>query len=203
MKIGDIITFGKYNWLVLAVKDGKALIITESIIEHRSYHESYVPVTWAESSIRKYLNVDFYHSFQEEYQKRICLTKNQNPDNTWYGTSGGIDTEDFIFLLSMEEIVCKYFGDSSDKLFHPGKKQRYWFERKDFNNSKRIAKLLWNQEQVWWWWTRTPGRVGVKAVYIHGDGNIGIQGNNILKGNIADGRCTGGVRPAMWIQIGN
>lgn len=135
--------------------------------------------------------------------RKGSLTKNQNPDNTWYGTSGGIDTEDFIFLLSMEEIVCKYFGDSSDKLFHPGKKQRYWFERKDFNNSKRIAKLLWNQEQVWWWWTRTTGRVGVKAVYIHGDGNIGIQGNNILKGNIADGRCTGGVRPAMWIQIGN
>jgi hypothetical protein len=104
-------------------------------------------------------------------------------------------------LLSMEEIVCKYFGDSSEKLYNPGKKQRYWFERKDINNSKRIARLQWNKEQVWWWWTRSPDRVGVKAVYIHGDGNIGIQGNNILKGNIADGCCTGGVRPALWIRI--
>lgn len=87
-----------------------------------------------------------------------------------------------------------------EKLYNPGKKQRYWFERKDINNNNRIAKLQWNTEQVWWW-TRSPGRVGVKSVYIHGDGNIGIQGNNILKGNVADGCCTGGVRPALWIKM--
>ena len=66
----------------------------------------------------------------------------------------------------MEEIVCNYFGDSSEKLYIPGKKQRYWFERKDINNSKRIARLQWKKEQVRWWWTRSPDRVGVKAVYI-------------------------------------
>jgi len=103
-------------------------------------------------------------------------------------------------LLSTEEIVCKYSGDSSEKLYKPGKNQRYWFERKDINNSKRIAKLQDNKEQVWWW-TRYQGRVGIKAVYVHGDGNIGSQGNNILKGNIADGCCTGEIRPVLWIKI--
>lgn len=44
--------------------------------------------------------------------------------------------------------------------------------------------------------TRSPGRVGVNAVYVHGDENIGIQGNNIKIGNAADGKCLGGVRPA-------
>lgn len=151
--------------------------------------------------MREYLNVDFYNAFDDVEQRRICSTINQNLDNQWYGTKGGIDTKDHIFLLSMEEIVCKYFGDSSEKLYNPGRKQRYWFERKDINNGKRMARLQKNKEQIWWWWTRTPGRVGVKAVYIHGDGNIGIQGNNILKGNIADGCCTGGVRPALWIKI--
>jgi len=97
-------------------------------------------------------------------------------------------------------VVCQYFGDSSSKLKNPGKNQRYWFERKDENNSKRIAKLL-GKEWSWWWWLRSPGRVNVKAVYIHGDGNIGIQGNNILKGNINDGECTGGVRPALWLKL--
>ncbi|WP_307151880.1 DUF6273 domain-containing protein [Robertmurraya andreesenii] len=66
--------------------------------------------------------------------------------------------------------------------------------RKDENNSKRIAKLLGKE---WgWWWLRSPGRVNVKAVYIFGtDGNIGIQGN------ISDGKCTGGVRPALWLEL--
>lgn len=201
MQSGDTITFGNHNWTVLEVQDDKALIITESIIEQRPYHDAYVGITWADCALRRYLNGEFYESFNETDRLRICPVMNTNPDNQWYGTAGGADTRDYIFLLSMEEAVCRCFGDSSDKLFHPGKNQRYWFERKDQNNSRRIARLENRKEQVWWWWTRTPGRVNVKAVYIHGDGNIGIQGNNILKGNIADGKCTGGVRPALWLKL--
>ena len=107
---------------------------------------------------------------------------------------------DRVFLLSVEDAVCNCFGDSSAKLLNPKKNQRYWFERKDENNRKRVASLEAQPDQIWWWWLRSPGRVELKAVYVHGDGNIGIQGNNILKGNIADGKCTGGVRPAMWVK---
>lgn len=201
MEVGDKIQFGNYQWKVLSIEKDKALIITEYIIEQRSYHDAYKDISWAQCALRDYLNSEFYERFSEADKLRICPVINKNFDNQWYGTKGGEDTKDNIFLLSMEEIVCHYFGDSSEKLYNPGKKQRYWFERKDENNSKRIAKLECNKEQIWWWWTRSPGRVGVKAVYIHGDGNIGIQGNNILKGNVADGKCTGGVRPALWLKI--
>lgn len=95
--------------------------------------------------------------------------------------------------------MCRYFGDSSSKLQNRGKNQKYWFERKDENNSKRIERLE-GKKGVFWWWLWSPGRVNVKAVYIHSDGNIGIQGN-ILKGNISDGECKGGVRPALWLKL--
>ncbi len=199
-KIGLIIPFGGYHWRILDIKDNAALIITEYIIEQRPYHDVYTDITWADCSLRKYLNSDFYKKFTTSDQSKIIPVTNKNLDNQWYQTKGGVDTQDYIFLLSLEEVVCQYFGDSSLKLYHPGKKQRYWFERKDENNSKRIAKL---ESEDWsnWWWLRSPGRVNVKAVYIHGDGNIGIQGNNILKGNISDGRCVGGVRPALWMKL--
>ena len=200
MQIGEKLSFGDFEWRVLAVQDDRALIITEYIIAQRPYHDAYVNTTWADCALRRYLNGDFYQGFSSEEQSRIIPVLNQNPNNQWYGTAGGSDTQDSIFLLSLEE-VCRYFGDSLDKLYNKGKNQRYWFERKDENNSKRIARLLENN-WGWWWWLRSPGRVGVKAVYIHGtDGNIGIQGNNILKGNLSDGKCTGGVRPALWIKI--
>lgn len=38
-------------------------------------------------------------------------------------------------------------------------------------------------------------RVNVEAVYIWPDGGIGIEGNNILKGNISESKCIGGIRP--------
>ena len=96
-------------------------------------------------------------------------------------------------------MACQYFGDSSANLYNPGKNQRYWFSRKDANNPKRMAR---REGEDWhsWWWLRSPGRVGVKAAYIHGDGNIGIQGNNIHKGNIGEGQCKGGVRPALMLK---
>jgi hypothetical protein len=201
MQIGDKISFGNYDWRVLDIQNNKALIITEYIIEQRSYHDEYKDITWSDCSLRKYLNDEFYNKFNETDNSRIIPVLNKNPDNQWYGTKGGADTRDNIFLLSMEEVVCHYFGDSSSKLYNPGKNQRYWFERKDENNSKRIARLEVDKEEIWWWWLRSPGRVNIKAVYIHGDGNIGIQGNNILKGNISDGKCTGGVRPALWLKL--
>lgn len=201
MQVGDNIYFGDYIWRVLSIQNERALIITEYIIEQRPYHDAYVAITWADTSLRKYLNGEFYNRFSNEDKSRICPVININNNNQWYGTVGGTDTSDKIFLLNMEEAVCQYFGDSSAKLFNPRKNQRYWFERKDENNCKRVAKLADNTEQIWWWWLRTPGRVNVKAVYIHGDGNIGIQGNNILKGNLADGKCTGGVRPALWLKL--
>ena len=200
IKIGSSLSFGDYNWRVLDIQNNTALIITEEIIEQRPYNDAYIDITWAHCALRKYLNGEFYDKFNATDKSRIIPVINKNLDNQWYGSKGGVDTQDSIFLLSIEE-VCKYFGDSLSKLHNRRKNQRYWFERKDENNSKRIARLEVSKGGIWWWWLRSPGRVNVKAVYIHGDGNIGIQGNNILKGNISDGKCTGGVRPALWLKL--
>jgi hypothetical protein len=200
INIDSSLSFGGYNWRVLDIQNKMALIITEDIIDQRPYHDAYKDITWADCALRKYLNGEFYGKFSAADKSRIIQVTNKNLDNQWYGSKGGEDTQDSIFLLSLEE-VCKYFGDSLSKLYNRGKNQRYWFERKDENNSKRLARLH-GKEWDWWWWLRSPGRVNVKAVYIFGtDGNIGIQGNNILKGNISDGKCTGGVRPALWLKL--
>lgn len=198
MEVGDIISFGIYDWRVLDIKNNVALVITDSIIDEHPYHEAYKEITWAECSLRKYLNGDFYNEFNTSDRKRINPVINKNSDNQWYGSKGGQDTNDKIFILSIEEAVCRYFGDSSSMLFSPGKNQKYWFQRKDPNNSKRAALY---KGGISWWWLRSPGRVNIKAAYVHGDGNIGIQGNNIKIGNVSETMYRGGVRPALWLKL--
>ena len=154
--------------------------------------------------MRRYLNGEFFNSFTEKDTMRILPTEVVNTGNPWFDTVGGDDTVDHIFLLSIEEVVCKYFGDSSANLRIPNGKYKYWFTRKDVNNDKRRATYL---GYAWWWWLRSPGRKQVKAVYIHGDGNIGIQGNNALKCNLSgvyhptNQDVRGGVRPALWMKL--
>ena len=148
------------------------------------------------------MNGEFYNRFWEEDRARIVETVNSNPGNLWYKVYGGEDTKDYIFILSIDDVVRKFFGDSSRLLDYPGKNQRYWFQRKDENNSRRKANFL---HSPWWWWIRTLGKHHRVAVYIHGDGNIGIQGNGISKRHtnvihhIAND-TRGGIRPALWIK---
>ncbi len=72
---------------------------------------------------------------------------------------------DYIFILSIDDVVRSFFGDSSRLLDFPGKNQRYWFQRKDENIIKRRANYL---NSSWWWWIRTPGKHHRVAVYTWG-----------------------------------
>lgn len=202
MKAGEIITFGNYEWRVLDVQSDRVLLITEDMIGQHPYHNKAGNVTWKDCELRSYLNTEFYNTFSDVDRNRIITVINKNPNNEWYDSNGGEDSEDKVFLLSIEEVACKYFGDSSTLLYNPGKNQKYWFQRKDENNSNRRSKF---DGYGWWWWLRSPGRDNKRAVYIWGDGNIGIQGNGtykyssntihpITKDN------SGGIRPALWIK---
>jgi hypothetical protein len=202
MKIGSIIDFGDYQWRVLDVKENRVLIISEQIIEQRDYHDKKEATTWEQSEIRHYLNSSFLERFSSSDKGNIVTIQNKNTDNPWYGSVGGHDTVDRVFLLSLDEVVRLYFGDSSRLLDNPKPNQRYWFDRKDENNSKRRALFI---DSHWWWWTRTPGKNNKVAIYIHGDGNIGIQGNGISKTSFntlhhSTKSNEGGVRPALWIK---
>src|SRR3569832_919907 len=97
MLTGDLIIFGKYNWQVLGLKEDRALIITEDIIELRWYHKEFVDITWANCTLRKYLNADLYNTFSQDDKKRIITVTNKNHDNPWFSTPGGDDTIDDIF----------------------------------------------------------------------------------------------------------
>lgn len=201
--IGSTMLFGGYQWRILDIQDNAALIMTEYMIEQRPYNDYAGEVTWADCSLRKYLNGEFYNKFTPDEQSKIIQVLNKNQDNQWYGTRGGEDTMDYIFLLSIQEAVCKYFGDSSKNLQNRSAKQRYWFQKKDENNSRRSSAF---DGYSWWWWLRSPGRDNRRAVYIHGDGNIGIQGNGTFRYSSntihpLTGDNSGGVRPTLWLSL--
>ena len=210
MQVGDLIIFGKYEWRVLEIQNNSALIITEEVIARRPYHNILMDITWADCDMRKYLNGEFYDRFTEEEKSRIVTVINENPDNPWFGTKGGVDTEDKVFNLTIFDVVCKYFGDSSNLLYNRGKNQTYWFQRKDPNNNKRIAKHKGVNTQ---WHLRTPGRYQCGISNVGGDGSAHITGNGVKsltvkisnvhhsKRRKATDEDHMGIRPALWLKL--
>ena len=71
---GETIGFGDYNWTVLKVKDNKALIITDKIIEYHPYNTELEEVTQESCSLREYINGEFYYRFDELDKARISKT---------------------------------------------------------------------------------------------------------------------------------
>ena len=108
---GDLVSFGEikdYDWRVLE-KDGDELLLLMSHAEKHmetrngAYNDKLADVTWADCSLRKWLNGQFLQEeFTDEERAMIVLQKCENPDNQTYGTDGGEDTEDYVTLLTPE-----------------------------------------------------------------------------------------------------
>ncbi|MCL2638558.1 MAG: DUF6273 domain-containing protein [Oscillospiraceae bacterium] len=194
IKAQDIIQFGGYNWQVLEVRDGKALIITNELIENRAYHNDWVDVTWENSSMRAYLNGEFFNSFTAANRAKIADTQVVNSSNPWYETSGGNNTTDKIFLLSIDEVL-KYFGDSGQLASRP--KENNWFISDEYN-ADRITRHIdddYNSEDSGnWWWLRSPGENNINAAFVFDDGILYIDGYYCYSRFLS-------VRPAMWITL--
>jgi serine/threonine protein kinase len=149
------VPFGKYTWWVMDIQDGRALLLSEEIVEQRAYHDTYGPITWEDSDIRTYLNGLFLQSFTQEEQDAIVEVSNQNGYNQWYDRPVENATTDKIFLLSMEE-AFDYFADID------------------------AEDIQVRYDGRWaWWWLRSPGRFDGFAVVFGSDGNIHADGDYV------------------------
>ena len=196
LSVGDIIKFGNYfindnktkepiEWRVLEVSNDKALLITKDAIDCKPYNNKRRGITWEECSLRQWLNNEFINqAFSKKEQIEIILTNISNPRNPYLGTWGGNNTQDKIFLLSIDE-VKKYFKDVKGR------------ECKANNYAKQQgASTSYNKEYLDHcdWWFRSPGRPQYCAAFVCDDGRICAEGCCVETGINA-------VRPALYINL--
>ncbi len=198
-EMGDILKFGKYEWIVLDVDDeeSRILLLSKKIVTRRAYHTSETKITWAECELRKYLNNVFIEeSFTVTEEKLIVETTIDNANNQIFGTVGGIETTDKVFLLSLDEVI-KYFGDSGELYGRPGKEPgEVWTQEEceisDVYNYDRMVEEL--DGSRWYWCLRSPGHFDFYVTYISGDGILWLNGASVNESEY-------GVRPALWMKM--
>ncbi len=124
---GDVITFGNYEqdnntangpepieWMVLDVRDGKALLLSKYGLAARPYNTGSKEVSWEACALRAWMNQDFLNTaFNAEEQKAIQLTELDNsPAGMGYDDKEPVDygdnTKDMVFLLCYG-VVHRYF----------------------------------------------------------------------------------------------
>ena len=180
MQAGDKIALNKYTWRVLDVQTDKALLLSDKAIEHRLYHNDFIDITWEQCSLRQYLNNEFFNIFENANKNRIIKSSVSNNKNPWHNTDAGLDTLDYVFLLSIEEII-KYFGD-----FRP-----YYSEWKN-DPYKNARKMKNANSKPSGWWLRSPGIHNKNVAYLNANGRIFVGGDSVNR--------IYGVRPALWLR---
>ena len=191
---GDVITFGKYeqdgitsngkeniNWVVLDNWNGELLLISKDYLDFRPYHNTKKDITWENSTIRKWLNSEFYEAaFSQDERSIILISHNINNDNKTFGSDGGNATDDYVFFLSVDE-ANKYVGDE-------------WYRHA--NATAAVKDKGPNFESSYSWWLRTPctDNKSACAAGTMSDGALGDWGWAVHNE-------TTGVRPVIRISI--
>ena len=172
--VGDIVVFGDIRWYVIAkTETGYTLLCEKPVIKMPFNEAGYQTTgTWEDSTSRAWLNEKFYNTFTEEEKALIVKTHNITPANEEYGTPGGSDTDDYIFLLSLEEANAL-----DDKV----KKCGQWY---DMDNQ--------------WWWLRSTGANGSYAAYV---GNNRDHKNFVDPAGDVASNDYGAVRPALNLRF--
>ena len=207
--VGSYITFGHYpqteagsdstpiEWLVLDVDDTeqKALIISRYGLDVKPYHKEWVDITWAECTLRTWLNNEFLNNaFSPSEQKAILTTEVDNGKRQGYNewdTRGGNNTQDRIFLLSYAEgnkyLGITYgYGNYINSMVAPTAyaiKQGAVFN----DNFKTTDDMMAGR-----WWLRSPGSEQFTAALVITDGSL-------LDDDVSCDYDV--VRPALWINL--
>ena len=190
---GDVITFGSYKqdkggttkkeiqWVVLDQEGSRLLLVSRYALNCHPYHSSYTPVTWEDCELRRWLNEDFLNeAFDEGQKEQIVPVDLTNRDNPEFGTDGGEDTQDMVFILDVEEVE-RYFPTETSR------------EVENTVYAMHQGAYLGSYNSNTSWWLRLPGESGDHTAFISSGGRLNLMGLQV------DDGC-GGVRPALWID---
>ena len=194
IKVGSHINFGAYEqdnntangkedieWLVLEVKDGKALVISKYALDCKQYNTNRTDVTWKTCTLRKWLNDDFlgvaFSADEKAIIPTVTVSADKNPD---YSTKPGKATQDQVFLLSITE-ANKYFSSDSARQCKPT----------EYALANGAEVTSWNSNCPWW--LRSPGYRQDNAADVMNDGDVYEDGDYV--------DYDSAVRPALWIEL--
>lgn len=213
----DCVYFGNYyqsdatgntkdpiKWRVLSVDGDDAFLMADQNLDAKPYNTSYVDVTWETCTLRSWLNgygasanveeTDYSSdnfldtAFTAEERAAIRQTTVVNEDNSHYGTEGGNDTTDRVYLLSIAEACNASYGFNST--FDTNSKTRV-----STNTAYTAGKSgMYSVGAADDWWLRSPGSYsyGASLVYYYGYGSYYYT--RVYRDYVA-------VRPALHLNL--
>ena len=201
------------KWRVLNRNGNDALLLAD-VLDDQKYNTKDEDVTWETSSMRSWLNgygasvnqpktdysrKNFINSaFTSTQRSAIKTTNVVNNNNIDYGTAGGKNTLDKVFLLSESEV---YNTDMAAGYGFVKDYSTYDEARRSRCSTYAYAMGIWYDTDAGYtkdngilWWLRSPGFHGRFTALVYYDGTVYGSGYEVND-------CNYGVRPALHLNL--
>jgi len=182
-------------WRVLYSKTGELYLMAEKLLDSQAYNHTDTDMTWANSSLRKWLNGTFYNTaFSTVEKANVKNSYNLNPDNTDSYAHGGASTYDKIFLISYKDSTTAAYGFNSDFSIYDTKRRDQGTDyAKCMGLNYNLLDAVYNGNSIWW--LRSPGGNDAGASRVRTDGFSDDY-------NVSINDASYGVRPAFKLVVG-
>lgn len=149
------------KWRVLAVNGTDAFLWCEDEVADVNYHNTADDFTWETCDLRKWLNGEFYkNAFNATEKAAIRQYGVENLENPLTGTYAGRATLDYIYLLSVDEVINPRYGFSTNPSIQDDARKR---------NGRNC------------WWLRTPGtKMYLCGMFMGGGEGIVYNGSGVV-----------------------
>ena len=199
----DCIYFGNYyqsnsstkepiKWRVLSVNGNDAFLLADQNLDAKPYNNELANVTWATCTLRTWLNDTFLNmAFTSAEQAAIKNTAVVNDDNPKYGTEGGVNTTDKVYLLSIAEASNTVYGFNGELYASETREAKNTAYAKECGASTWMGTEYEGNDD---WWLRSPGRLSDDASYVYFIGCGVYDGYDVNYDHFA-------VRPALHLNL--
>ena len=189
------------KWRVLQNADGKLFLLSDQNLDVQQYHKSNAEVTWETCDLREWLNSRenpangrfAANAFTGEEWASIADSELVNANNPVHGTSGGNNTTDKVFALSIAEVTNTAYG-FSDNPETEDEARRSTNTAFTADGGQSNHNGMNGAGAADYWWLRTPGDTSKRAALILSAGNVRAWG-------IWEDTNSVAVRPALNVDL--
>ena len=193
------------EWFVLKEEDGRTLVLSRYSLALMKYHHTVAidpSVTWETWESRAWLNGEFLEAaFSEEEQARIPTVTVETPiiHDPEFTKVPVNDTEDKLFLLSMQE-ASRYLKGGRVRRCQPTAYAIAGYAAEMGQDWETV--MYWRREEYRGncnWHLRSQGGFPGSNMVVNYIGSIGYMSKGHLNNTNYDFMY--GIRPAMWIDL--
>ena len=183
------------KWRVLSVNGDYVLLLADKNLDYQPYddYDTYRDViTWEICTLRQWLNNDFYqNAFDSAEQRAILTTILTNEDNSFFGTDGGADTSDKVYLLSLNDMWNSVYGFGTEDTGS---------ETREAENTAYIKSIKNTGDTSWW--LRSPGGMTYYASFVTKNGDVSYNGAAVGTLHLAGtAESKNAVRPVLRMNL--